>query len=509
MLHKKTHRIISLILSIFLLSAISSPTAYANLAIGFEECWEEGYSTNGWEDHYEDVFASDDFYDYGYWLAYAGHNCTNYAAYMAIRNGAETRVAGNATDWAENAREEGYRVDGIPAVGAIAHWYGGQKGYGPSGHVAYVERVFDDYIEISEDSYSSKIFKWRRIYVDSSAWPDNFLHLYPEDFVPGKNNDRYNDRYQDPSLPYTRLYGKNRIETAVAVSESGWKAAENVVLASGVSFPDALAGGPLAAMLDAPLLLTMNKKDGLEIDVLAQIDRLGAENIYILGGKGVISTEIEGQLESIGYKVHRLYGDNRFETAAKIAGMMDDLRGTYPETVFIADGIAGFPDALSAAAVAAAKQSPIIFTPSDKPGLHVVSENYLTISGAQEVILLGGDKVVPSSVADRLFELEIPSTRLYGVNRYETSAAINEYYSYLFSGYNVLLVTGENFPDALSGGALAAKLNAPLLLINGTGWTSQPIKHTLSSMPSQKDIYVLGGTAVVTDKSVFAHLGID
>jgi surface antigen len=78
-----------------------------------------------------------------------GHNCVSYAAYRLRANGASQQWSpiGNGSDWDENARRVGVRVDTSPAVGSIAQWDGN------NGHVAYVEAVTSTYIEISEDSY--------------------------------------------------------------------------------------------------------------------------------------------------------------------------------------------------------------------------------------------------------------------------------------------------------------------------------------------------------------------
>lgn len=58
-----------------------------------------------------------------------------------------------------------------------------------------------------------------------------------------------------------RFAGTDRITTAVAVSARERDTAQTVVLARFDDYADALAGGPLAVHLDAPLLLTTS--DGL------------------------------------------------------------------------------------------------------------------------------------------------------------------------------------------------------------------------------------------------------
>ena len=64
---------------------------------------------------------------------------------------------GNAENWDTNAVTLGYRVDKVPAIGAIAHWNAADLA-NPSfpGHVAYVERVNSDgTVDVSEYNYSA------------------------------------------------------------------------------------------------------------------------------------------------------------------------------------------------------------------------------------------------------------------------------------------------------------------------------------------------------------------
>lgn len=78
-----------------------------------------------------------------------------------------------------------------------------------------------------------------------------------------------------------RISGADRYQTAIEVSKQGWEQSETVVIARGDSFPDALAGAPLAYKLDAPILLTKSNK--LSSEVKIELNRLGAEKAVILG----------------------------------------------------------------------------------------------------------------------------------------------------------------------------------------------------------------------------------
>lgn len=108
-----------------------------------------------------------------HWRMYAGHNCTNYAAYRMQRLGVpEPRILmGNARDWHTNAKKLGYTVNSTPAVGAIGQWSKAAS------HVAYVEEVGPGYLVLSEDSYTSKVYRRYRVNTGASWYPERFIHF--------------------------------------------------------------------------------------------------------------------------------------------------------------------------------------------------------------------------------------------------------------------------------------------------------------------------------------------
>lgn len=303
-----------------------------------------------------------------------------------------------------------------------------------------------------------------------------------------------------------RVCGDSRTGTAIEISKKGWSKSENVVLAYSGDFPDALAGGPLAFMLDAPILLTRGGSR-LEDDVLTRIAELGAKNIYILGGESVISAAIENQLMDK-YTALRVFGENRYKTSVAIAERMDEIRGCAPNTVFIADSM-GFADALSATPVAAMMKAPIIFTPRTSASINAASLNYIKSAksrGTEDAVIVGGTSAVKLGVEDELMYMGLNVDRIFGQNRYETSAEIYTEYKNLFLKKETLMATGGDFPDALSGGVLGSKMKSPLFLVDGTGRSlSVPIKSAVADMSPEK-VLVLGGQAAVCDSAVKNHI---
>src|SRR5690606_11769517 len=114
-----------------------------------------------------------------------------------------------------------------------------------------------------------------------------------------------------------RIRGAERFETAVEISKTGWESSEYVIIANGFSFPDALAGGPLAYPHDAPILLT--RVSGLSDETKAESKRLSASKAIILGGTAAISEDVVEQLEDLGLEVERIGGKDRYITAALIS----------------------------------------------------------------------------------------------------------------------------------------------------------------------------------------------
>lgn len=66
-------------------------------------------------------------------------------------------------------------------------------------------------------------------------------------------------------------------------------------LATGLNFPDALAGGPAAAHFGGPLYLS--RQDCLSFGVISHAESLGANGLVLLGGTPSLSTNVETGVE--------------------------------------------------------------------------------------------------------------------------------------------------------------------------------------------------------------------
>ncbi|WP_052144807.1 cell wall-binding repeat-containing protein [Halalkalibacter okhensis] len=274
-----------------------------------------------------------------------------------------------------------------------------------------------------------------------------------------------------------RISGSDRYSTAVEISKDGWESSNVVVLARGDEFPDALAGGPLAYHLDAPVLLT--RQEVIPSSTLYEIARLDATEVVILGGEGAISNTVTEELEALGLSVERIGGETRYETAALIAEQLP-----VSETVVLANGL-DFPDALAVAPEAAKNGYPILLTRSDR--LSAAAEEALESSTKQYII--GGTAAVNNAIEEALTD----ARRLGGVDRYETNKAIvDEFTTEQEAAY---VATGTNFADALTGSVLAAKNDASILLTR-----SDRVPAVISELAEQFTSFnILGGTVAISE----------
>ena len=331
---------------------------------------------------------------------------------------------------------------------------------------------------------------------DCTSFGDIFFIGSEESYNGITDAGRFNsaDVHFDFTLP-TRLAGDGRCETAAEISKASFESAENVVLASGNDYADALAGVPLAYALNAPVLLIRNHE--LDSATLSEMKRLGVKNVYILGGEFAIGSSVESALENKGYNVNRLAGDDRFGTSVRIANKLFELAGA-PEELFFTYSH-NYPDALAISGVAAAKGCPVLYIAGSGSMTAEISD-FTSSSGASKATILSGPAIVKSTAEDNIKNCGISSVdRIYGADRYETCLKINETYSELLDGDSICIATGTNYPDALAGGVFAALNGAPLMLVGQKFTDAQ--KDYLAGLPSG-NAYIFGGTGAVGDNIV-------
>lgn len=322
----------------------------------------------------------------------------------------------------------------------------------------------------------------------------------PVDVYAVDEQSQYTDKILFPcghGLEYrstVRICGSNRFGTAAEIAKSAFPdGTDTVVLANGLTFADSLAGVSLAYKLGAPVLLTA--ADSLPRETTNAIEKLGAKKVVILGGTSAVSEQIENTLRINKITTERIAGDTRFSTAAEIAKQVN----TEPTELFFV--YAGdYPDALSVSTVAARKNAPILYL-STEGELDPETSVYLEkVKGkVKNAYVIGGKGVISDEMMKKAGSaLGIDKVeRVAGENRFLTNIQVNMRFADTFTGNTVCAATGSSFADAVAGGALAVKRNAPVMLVSGS--LSEEQTRYLGEK-SAKMIYVFGGTQAIPEQ---------
>jgi putative cell wall-binding protein len=287
-----------------------------------------------------------------------------------------------------------------------------------------------------------------------------------------------------------RFAGADRYATSAQALAEYNPGVAKLYVATGTSFPDALAAGA-AAGADNPVLLV--NPAGLSATTTAAVARLRPGQIVLVGGANALPDSIGATLA--GYASSgwiRVAGPNRYATAAEIAS------NAFPagaSTVYLASGVA-FPDALTASALGAAAGAPVLLTAPN--ALPAETATALTSLHAKDVVIVGGTSAVSSAVAAQASAGGVVVSRVAGSDRYATNAVANAAVTGPVA--NLVVASGTNFPDALSGAALTGHLHTALLLVGPSGPSSA--QRGLISALAPARVSVLGGSAALPDVAV-------
>ncbi|HVM51862.1 MAG TPA: cell wall-binding repeat-containing protein [Acidimicrobiales bacterium] len=204
-----------------------------------------------------------------------------------------------------------------------------------------------------------------------------------------------------------RLAGTNRYETAARIAAAVGPNQVNsidglrtAIIATGLNFADALAGGPIASGADGagvfPVLLVDTGVPAATEDALEALD---IEQVIILGGTAAVGNNVKTRLEAItGNPAVRLAGVNRYATAVEIADYAIDELGFPGEEVLLANGVV-FADALAGGPLGGVRRAPILLTPASP----LASETKGFLEDRSDTIeaitTLGGTAAVSNSTA--------------------------------------------------------------------------------------------------------------
>lgn len=285
------------------------------------------------------------------------------------------------------------------------------------------------------------------------------------------------DRYLT-AVKLCNFYDRNKVST--------------VYIANGEDrLVDACVASPLAALENAPILLT--KYDDLSYYTYIELKRLQPSKIVIIGGEGqAVSAKTEQTIKEAcpSATVQRIGGLDRYETCLYTAQKLKSLNSIH--TIYIVGDADADADGLSIAPVAGMEKQPILITKKDSLPADIKSwlKQQTTIKNCY---IIGGTLKISDSVARELediLNINVIGNRVSGEDRKQTNAQIIKRFFTKDTLDSVFLTKAWTLVDSASAGPLAALKKGPIILCDDNLNNMQ--LETIATKQC-KNIYVVGG----------------
>ena len=323
-------------------------------------------------------------------------------------------------------------------------------------------------------------------------------------------------KVEGPSV--NTIIGPRRTETAVKISKENFNPVSkngSVVLVGSNAVVDGLSAGPLAKLVNAPLLLT--SANALDTNVENEIKRLLVNNtakadlktqtVYIVGGTSVVSENVVNKLKQLGIKVERLAGDRRDTTSLAVAKKMAQKNAKFEKAFVI--GAKGEADAMSISAHAAKEQAPIIVGALNGS----LSNDAKKLITNKQIDIIGGETAVNKKLEEELKSIDKDKNvnRVKGTNRFETNANVIKTY---YTGANHVYVAkdgqkegNDKLVDALAISPVAATNNGVVVLATNNLTKEQQDALKSSASTAKKMTQVGGGVSETIITKIAKMLG--
>lgn len=349
---------------------------------------------------------------------------------------------------------------------------------------------------ISNESYT-RTFQGNFHFTIPLKTGNNYVDMYS--FTSSGNATYINLDFIVPALK--RLGGYDRFEVAANVSKE-MPPSDTIIISSGGNgkFADALSGGALAGLYQAPILLT--GQTSLPNATIEEIQRRQPNRAIIMGGTGTVDPAVEDQLRTLGINIiQRIDGANRFAVSANAAKELTRVLGSQTkDTAIIASGL-DFPDALSASSLTSDALIPTLLINPNSSSLPSEIDAFLkSHPNIKHFVIVGGVGSVPNTIASKLTSYGSVQ-RIDGKDRYAVN--LNLIKQFGMDMRYLVFAKGTDYPDALAGGPLAGSLAPTLspLILTPTNSLYADFKTYLDSKKRDiQVIYLLGDESSISSQ---------
>lgn len=206
-------------------------------------------------------------------------------------------------------------------------------------------------------------------------------------------------------------------------------------------------------------------------------------------------------------KVERIYGQDRIDTALCIAKAA--FKGKVSNVILATSE--NYPDALAGSVLAYRLNAPVLLVGgSDNEQEKVLTYIKDNMGQSGTVYILGGKGAVGSGMEGKVIGAGYKNIkRLGGDDRYETSVKIAEAEG-IVKGTPVVIVSGDNYPDALSVSSASAVNQYPIMLVSKDN-IPDSVREEISRINPNK-VYIIGLQGVVSqglEDEISAVLSLD
>ncbi len=195
---------------------------------------------------------------------------------------------------------------------------------------------------------------------------DTPIILSKKDYVPHVSNDFFNNFRVDIlggkgviseelqeeidnsiNTTTTRTSGKDRYETSLEIVKKNNSdiSIKNLIIVNGRSYPDALSSSNLVGYYGSRAAVLLVNKNSIPKNSKDFISTLELDGIYIVGGKGVVSSSVENELKAYCDNLVRISGKNRYLTNL---ATIEFIGGINPLVSMVMVTGENYPDGLSA-----------------------------------------------------------------------------------------------------------------------------------------------------------------
>lgn len=373
----------------------------------------------------------------------------------------------------------------------------------------------NDFNRLTKDSWKITTLNGeRRIYGASKKQAEYIMYLlnlgntrYQETALTPSasfNSDTQENSWPLPIKPYQDMGASSDIGTSYQMGNALGINVDGFILARNDDFVACSAGAVLCAPGNYtkrryPLFLTDGSSVDSRIDYYNDVSthRIGLKKAEILAGPAIISDSVLNNIHC--NSKERIYGEDRIGTAIEIA------KHCTGNTIILVN-MDDFPDLVCAGALGAQMNAAVLINnSSDK--LSMQNRNFLFNFGPRKIIIIGGTSLISSAVESILRDITSNVERIYGSDRYDTSVQIIKQYWQNYNYDNIVLAKGDAFKNMSSAAMLAANLNAPVLLTDGSSLSNEA-RSIINNLKSKNVVtpVILGSPSGAISSSLLATI---